>query len=179
MWIGDGNVDDHTSTTAYIIFLGPNPISWLSQKQRPVVWSSINVEYRAMATNACEVMWLINLLTEFHVPMPTLSRLLCEMLELLTCVQIVYFILIWNTFLWTTTLWESKFKQTIYMFLTSLWKISLQTFLQSLFCWQNLMSSHPRPKLPMITLSWRGILRDKYPRNWLYMPQIIVGQNDN
>jgi len=73
-----GNVDDRTSTTAYIIFLGPNPISWLSKKQRTVARSSTEAEYRAVATTACEVMWLVNLLTELHVPMSTPPRLLCD-----------------------------------------------------------------------------------------------------
>jgi hypothetical protein len=31
-----GNADDRTSTSAYIIFLGGNPISWLSKKQKTV-----------------------------------------------------------------------------------------------------------------------------------------------
>ena len=59
-----GNVDDHTSTSTYISFLGSNPISWSSKKQRAVARSTIKVEYRALANAASETMWLSTLLKE-------------------------------------------------------------------------------------------------------------------
>lgn len=55
-WVG--NLDDRTSTTAYMIFLGDNPISWSSRKQRSVARSSTETEYRAIATIAAELAWV-------------------------------------------------------------------------------------------------------------------------
>ena len=42
------NPDDHTSTGAFLIFLGTNPISWSSTKQRTVARSSTKAEYRSI-----------------------------------------------------------------------------------------------------------------------------------
>lgn len=64
-----GNMDDRTSTSAYLIFFGGNPISWLSRKQRTVARSSTEAEYRVVATASAELMWLQNLLQELHIPL--------------------------------------------------------------------------------------------------------------
>ena len=73
-----GNADNCTSTSAYLIFLGGNPISWSSKKQRTVARSSTEAEYRAIATAALEVMWLKNLLSELCIPLSHPSLLLCD-----------------------------------------------------------------------------------------------------
>ena len=52
-WAGDPN--DRTSTSAYVVFLGANPISWSSKKQKTVARSSTEAEYRAIASTAAEV----------------------------------------------------------------------------------------------------------------------------
>ena len=51
-WVSNPN--DRTSTMAFLIFLGANPISWSSVKQHPVVHSSIEVEYHAIVVVATD-----------------------------------------------------------------------------------------------------------------------------
>ena len=63
-----GNIDDRTSTSAYIIYFGGNPVSWLSKRQRTVARSSTEAEYRSVANATAEVMWLLNLLQELGLP---------------------------------------------------------------------------------------------------------------
>lgn len=46
-WAGDS--DDYFSTNAYVLYLGSNPISWSSKKQRGVSRLSTESEYRAVA----------------------------------------------------------------------------------------------------------------------------------
>ena len=52
-WAGD--LDDQTSTSAYVIYLGGNPVSWKSSKQRTVARSSIETEYKAIAHATSEL----------------------------------------------------------------------------------------------------------------------------
>lgn len=73
-----GNVDDRTSTSAYLIFFGGNPISWLSKKQRTIARSSTEAEYRFVITATQELMWLTNLLKELHIPIQHPPRILCD-----------------------------------------------------------------------------------------------------
>jgi histone deacetylase 1/2 len=70
-----GNCDDRKSTSAYICFLGSNPISWSSKKQRAVAWSSTEAEYRALAS---ETLWLLTLFTELGYSTLAPPHLLCD-----------------------------------------------------------------------------------------------------
>lgn len=62
-----GNLDDRSSTSAYVIYFGGNPISWSSKKQRSVARSSTEAEFRAIAAAVSEICWIRNLLDELGI----------------------------------------------------------------------------------------------------------------
>lgn len=76
-----GNRDDSTSTTAYTVFLGTNPISWCSQKQKSVSRSSTEAEYRSVANTASELSWLVSLLGELGVQSSISPTIYCDNLN--------------------------------------------------------------------------------------------------
>ncbi|XP_054824785.1 uncharacterized mitochondrial protein AtMg00240-like [Prosopis cineraria] len=53
-----GCLDTRQSCTGYLIKVGGSPVSWKSKKQSMVARSSVDAEYRAMATTVSEVIWL-------------------------------------------------------------------------------------------------------------------------
>ncbi|XP_019242132.1 PREDICTED: uncharacterized protein LOC109222208, partial [Nicotiana attenuata] len=62
-----GIPDTRHSTSAYVVLLGNNPISWCSKKQRTVARSSTEAEYSVVASAVAELNWITNLLKELHV----------------------------------------------------------------------------------------------------------------
>jgi hypothetical protein len=54
-----GDIDDMKSTSGTLFFYGNSPISWQCQKKRVVSLSSGESEYVAVATAACEGVWLV------------------------------------------------------------------------------------------------------------------------
>ena len=73
-----GNRDDRSSTSGFIVFMGRNPISWSSRKQRSVARSSTEAEYRSLASATSEVCWLIQLFQELRLSLPDCPALYCD-----------------------------------------------------------------------------------------------------
>lgn len=75
-WAGD--TDDYFSTNGYIIYLGAQPVSWTSRKQKGVARSSIEAEYRAVANTSAELRWICSLLTELGVQLSSPPTVYCD-----------------------------------------------------------------------------------------------------
>lgn len=73
-----GNKEDWSSNTAFILYLGKNPISWCSKKQRTTARSSTEAEYRAVAATAADIIWVCNLLRELNVQSSTGPVIYCD-----------------------------------------------------------------------------------------------------
>ena len=59
-----GDIDGRQNTSGVLVILGSALISWLSLKQKVVALSTCEVDYVAVATAACQVVWLRRLLGE-------------------------------------------------------------------------------------------------------------------
>jgi hypothetical protein len=66
------------STTGYFVFLGSSLVSWRSKKQNTVSRSLEEVEYRAMASAVCEVIWMKALLADLRINQSQTSLLLSD-----------------------------------------------------------------------------------------------------
>lgn len=73
-----GSQIDCCSTTGFVIFLGNNPVSWLSKKQSTVSRSSTEAEYRALAAATAELCWLRQILKDLFVFLPRAPLFLCD-----------------------------------------------------------------------------------------------------
>ncbi|KAI5325748.1 hypothetical protein L3X38_034822 [Prunus dulcis] len=62
----------------FVVFLGSNPISWQSKKQRSVSRSSTEAEYRALANASAEVDWIRQILADLHVFLSEPPLLFCD-----------------------------------------------------------------------------------------------------
>ncbi|XP_060182282.1 uncharacterized mitochondrial protein AtMg00810-like [Lycium barbarum] len=66
------------STTGYSIYLSANCISWASRKQHTVSRSSAEAEYRALASIATEMTWIIYILNDIGVYLKSAPTLFCD-----------------------------------------------------------------------------------------------------
>lgn len=70
-----GDVDTRRSTSGVIFYLGDNPITWQSSKQKVVALSSCEAEYIAAATATCQALWLARLVTDMAGVQPRTPEL--------------------------------------------------------------------------------------------------------
>ncbi|XP_021834587.1 uncharacterized protein LOC110774362 [Prunus avium] len=78
-WAGD--VNTRRSTTGFVVFLGPNPISWQSKKQTSVARSSTEAEYRSLAHTSADIAWIRQVLQDLKVRLPQQLVLHCDNLS--------------------------------------------------------------------------------------------------
>ncbi|XP_071704443.1 uncharacterized mitochondrial protein AtMg00810-like [Rutidosis leptorrhynchoides] len=69
---------NRNSVTGYLVYFCNSLISWKSKKQATVSRSSAEAGYRAMASTACEIIWIINLLTELGIMIELPMNLYCD-----------------------------------------------------------------------------------------------------
>lgn len=72
------DINTRRSTTGNVVFLGLNPISWQSKKQRGVSRSSTEAEYKALANAAADMAWVRLILKDLQVFLPHPPLLHCD-----------------------------------------------------------------------------------------------------
>jgi hypothetical protein len=75
-WVGDSS--DHRSTSGITVFLGHNPITWVSKKQHTVSHSSTEAEYRSLAAGAAELAWLRQVLCDLGLYLASAPVIWCD-----------------------------------------------------------------------------------------------------
>jgi hypothetical protein len=66
------------STTSYCVFLGSSLVSWRTKRQKTMLLSSAEAEYRAMIGTCCELSWLRSLLKDLQILHPKPTLLHCD-----------------------------------------------------------------------------------------------------
>ncbi|XP_066167858.1 uncharacterized protein [Oryza sativa Japonica Group] len=73
-----GSLDDRRSTGGFVIYFGPNIVSWSARKQPTVSRSSTEAEYKAMANATAELIWVHSVLEELGVKIAQPPVLWCD-----------------------------------------------------------------------------------------------------
>ncbi|XP_073017888.1 uncharacterized protein [Primulina eburnea] len=70
--------DTRKSVIGFCIFLGDALVAWKAKKQATISRSSTEAEYRALASTTSEILWLIQLLRDFHIHPSSPPTLFCD-----------------------------------------------------------------------------------------------------
>eukprot|EP00253_Pinus_taeda_P030125 PITA_30125 len=73
-----GSVDDRKSTSGYVFQMGSRAISWASKKQPIVALSTVEVEYVAATTVACQVVWMRRMLRSLCQEQAQATVIFCD-----------------------------------------------------------------------------------------------------
>ena len=73
-----GCPDTRRFLIGYAVYLGECLIAWRSKKQRVLSRSSAEAEYKAMASVACEITWVLQLLKDLGIEHPKPAILFCD-----------------------------------------------------------------------------------------------------
>lgn len=67
-----------TKDSGYCIFLGANPILWISRKQHVVSRSATETEYHSVADSIIDLMWVMSLLKEKYIDVIKTPCIWCD-----------------------------------------------------------------------------------------------------
>ncbi|XP_071704928.1 secreted RxLR effector protein 161-like [Rutidosis leptorrhynchoides] len=73
-----GEKGERKSTSGYFTLVGGNLVTWKIKKQKVVALSSAEVEFRGIAREVQEALWIRKLLMEIGFPSEELSRIMCD-----------------------------------------------------------------------------------------------------
>ena len=71
-------MDDRRSTSSYFTFVGGNLVTWKSKKQNVIASSSAEAEFRGMALELCEALWIRLLLYDLDYLSRQPIQLFCD-----------------------------------------------------------------------------------------------------
>lgn len=73
-----GSLIDRRSTSGYFALIGGNLVTWRSKKQKVVSLSSAEAEFRGIAKDVVEILWLKKLMDDLGLQVTLPTKLMCD-----------------------------------------------------------------------------------------------------